>query len=286
MFDTGRFSRMARVSKRTLRYYDSIDLFKPVRVDNETGIRYYGAEQMVELNQIISLKELGLSLDQIRAMLADNLSSQEIYSMLLRKKAEAEQRLLADLRRLRGLEARLQSPEHYLAQGVVLKSVPACSFLSFRSTFRNDELLALCQRVIETVPQRTGRHDIGQFTTLMYNEAFNLDKMDVELGYLMPKSLGMSVLVEDGITLEERTLPPVAEMASVVVVGGTDRNAAGYETVTTWCAQNGYAVNTPERHIVLDLPNDANPDNMVIELQFPVEPLQVNPTTILNEATS
>lgn len=57
MFDTGKFSRMARVSKRTLRYYDSIDLFKPVKVNSETGIRYYSAEQFADLNRIISLKE-------------------------------------------------------------------------------------------------------------------------------------------------------------------------------------------------------------------------------------
>ena len=90
MFDTGKFSRLARVSKRTLRYYDSIDLFKPRRVDSETGIRYYSAEQFADLNRIISLKELGLTLDQIRRMLDDDISAEEIYGMLLLKKAEAE----------------------------------------------------------------------------------------------------------------------------------------------------------------------------------------------------
>ena len=50
MFDTGKFSRLARVSKRTLRYYDSIDLFKPKTVDADTGIRYYSAEQFAVLH--------------------------------------------------------------------------------------------------------------------------------------------------------------------------------------------------------------------------------------------
>jgi DNA-binding transcriptional MerR regulator len=41
MFRIGEFSRIARVSGRLLRYYDSIGLFGPQHTDRATGYRYY-----------------------------------------------------------------------------------------------------------------------------------------------------------------------------------------------------------------------------------------------------
>jgi DNA-binding transcriptional MerR regulator len=62
MFKIGDFSKIARVSTRLLRYYDSIGLLSPGRTDPTTGYRYYMADQLARLNRILALKELGLSL--------------------------------------------------------------------------------------------------------------------------------------------------------------------------------------------------------------------------------
>jgi DNA-binding transcriptional MerR regulator len=75
MFTVGEFSRIARVSKRLLRYYDEIGLLKPIHIDKFTGYRYYSAEQMPRLNRILALKDLGLSLDQIQRLLKDQVST-------------------------------------------------------------------------------------------------------------------------------------------------------------------------------------------------------------------
>lgn len=271
MFDTGKFSRMARVSKRTLRYYDSIDLFKPRKTDNQTGTRYYSAEQFADLNRIISLKELGMTLDQIRRMLDENVSSEEIYGMLLMKKAEAEQKLLEDIQRLRSIETRLQSPDLYLTQGVILKSVPEQPYLSYRNIIHGHELLPLYQTILGKVPQVAGLKNISHFTTLMHWDEFNMERMDAELGYFLPKSQNLRIELAEDVVLTERVLPAVAEMASVILVGGPERYPAGLEAVSRWCEANGYDINKPERYIFLEIPADGNPDETVIELQFPVE---------------
>ena len=67
MFRIGEFSKIAQVSGRLLRYYDKLGLFKPIRIDPETGYRYYSAQQLPALNRILALKELGLTLDRSRA---------------------------------------------------------------------------------------------------------------------------------------------------------------------------------------------------------------------------
>ena len=64
---TGKFAKMANVSERTIRYYDVQGLLKPSIV-MENGYRGYSEEDFARLQRIISLKQLGFSLDEIKAM--------------------------------------------------------------------------------------------------------------------------------------------------------------------------------------------------------------------------
>lgn len=57
-------ARMSGVTARTLRHYDDIGLLEPARV-GANGYRYYEQEQLLRLQQILVLRELGLSLAEI-----------------------------------------------------------------------------------------------------------------------------------------------------------------------------------------------------------------------------
>jgi DNA-binding transcriptional MerR regulator/ADP-ribose pyrophosphatase YjhB (NUDIX family) len=57
-------ARSSGVTARTLRYYDEIGLLNPARI-GENGYRYYEQEQLLVLQQILLLRELGLDLATI-----------------------------------------------------------------------------------------------------------------------------------------------------------------------------------------------------------------------------
>jgi MerR family transcriptional regulator, thiopeptide resistance regulator len=61
-------ARMSKVTSRTLRHYDAIGLLKPARVA-DSGRRYYERKQLLRLQQILLLRELGLGLDAIAEVL-------------------------------------------------------------------------------------------------------------------------------------------------------------------------------------------------------------------------
>ena len=90
MFTVGEFSQLAQVSKRLLRYYDEIGLLKPVQVDKFTDYRYYSAAQLPKLNGILALKDLDLSLEQIRQLLRDNVSTNEMQGLYERQAHPAQ----------------------------------------------------------------------------------------------------------------------------------------------------------------------------------------------------
>lgn len=68
-YSINKLSKISGVSARTLRYYDEINLLKPVRVAS-SGYRIYGQEQLDTLQQILFYRELEFSLEDIKGLLA------------------------------------------------------------------------------------------------------------------------------------------------------------------------------------------------------------------------
>ena len=86
MFNIGEFARLGGVSVRALRHYDEIGLLRPAKVDPLTGYRGYSAAQLGQLNRIMALKELGLSLVQARRLLG-GVTLEELQGMLILRRA-------------------------------------------------------------------------------------------------------------------------------------------------------------------------------------------------------
>jgi DNA-binding transcriptional MerR regulator len=63
-------AHMARVSVRTLHYYDQIGLLKP-GARSEANYRLYGEAELLQLQQILFYRELEMPLDEIRRILSD-----------------------------------------------------------------------------------------------------------------------------------------------------------------------------------------------------------------------
>lgn len=66
LFRIGEFSKKTNISVKTLRYYDKIELFKPVEIDIYTQYRYYSEDQLNDLKLIKELQNLGFSLNEIK----------------------------------------------------------------------------------------------------------------------------------------------------------------------------------------------------------------------------
>jgi ubiquinone/menaquinone biosynthesis C-methylase UbiE len=66
---SGQFAKMARVSVRTVRFYDKQNILKPSFVNENTRARYYTSEDLVKLQQILLYKYLGFSLDEIKELM-------------------------------------------------------------------------------------------------------------------------------------------------------------------------------------------------------------------------
>ncbi|MGV0028295.1 MerR family transcriptional regulator [Phormidesmis priestleyi] len=107
----GDLAKQTGVSVRTLHYYDEIGLLSPSH-RTEAGYRLYDETDIIRLQQIVSLRQIGFSLEQIRECLErDQFSPHHVVQLhlsQLKEQMALQQQLYA---RLDAIATRLQSTE-------------------------------------------------------------------------------------------------------------------------------------------------------------------------------
>lgn len=88
MYKIGEFSTLAKTTIKTLRYYEKEKLLIPAFVDNN-GYRYYETIQLKELAKIISLRQIGLSIHEIKEVL----EGKSLEDILMSRKEKVEEEL-------------------------------------------------------------------------------------------------------------------------------------------------------------------------------------------------
>lgn len=88
LYRIGDFSQKTHIPVKTLRYYDEINLFKPSYTERFSGYRYYEINQIKDIKLICKLKEIGLSLEEIKQF-----QKSKDVSIILNKKKFFEEKL-------------------------------------------------------------------------------------------------------------------------------------------------------------------------------------------------
>lgn len=104
----GELANLTGLTIRTLRYYDQIGLYSPSGY-SDSGYRLYNEYDLSRLQQILALKELGLTLDEIKAILSDDHYDPSEVVLLqinrLKENIRIQQRLLKELQNISSLMA-------------------------------------------------------------------------------------------------------------------------------------------------------------------------------------
>lgn len=85
LYKIGLFSQMNKVTIKALRYYDEIGILKPALIEESTGYRYYTSEQLPILHEILALRQMGFSINEIEEVQKGML----VETMLSKKKSRS-----------------------------------------------------------------------------------------------------------------------------------------------------------------------------------------------------
>ncbi|MQS13308.1 MerR family transcriptional regulator [Streptomyces kaniharaensis] len=272
MLTIGDFAKHGRVSVRMLRHYDAIGLLRPARVDPLSGYRFYGAAQLARLNRVIALKELGFTLQQVRAVLDEEVDAAELRGMLRLRRAELAAAIAADARRLARVEARLRTIESegtMSAHDVVVKRVPSvrvAELTAVAASYQPEDIgpvigplfAELCRRLEEAGVAETGP-SVARYEDAPEGGGAVLIRVGVPVGP------GVAAGAYDFDVVD---LPPIEQAATVVHRGPMDEVMGSSQELAHFIDANGYRSAGYARELYLECPDD--PAQWVTELQEPV----------------
>lgn len=271
MFSIGDFASHGRVSVRMLRHYDAIGLLPPARVDPATGYRSYDAAQLSRLNRIVALKGLGFTLDQVRSILDDEVSADELRGMLRLRQADLESQIAADATRLRQVEARLRLIEEegtMPTDEIQIKSIPGvrvAELTGLADGFEPPAIGPVIQPLYDrlwTALERAHVRPTGPGVAY-YEDAPDGDHVVVHAA--IPVNVAPSEAYEFAVV----DLPPIERAATIVHRGPMDGVLATVQTLARWIEANGYRSAGYNRELYLDY-GDGDPSRWATELQEPV----------------
>ncbi len=271
MIRIGDFSRIARVSVQTLRFYDDLGLLKPVEVDRFTGYRYYAFDQLPRLHRILALKDLGLTLEEIARLLQDEPTTDQLMGMLRLKETELKQRVDEELHRLERVRVRLRQMDEERNMPnyeVVLKKLDPQKVAGVRGKIPSYPEQGPLWRELGAHLSAKKIPTSGACLTLYYSEEPDIDAEvcePVEREY------------PDAGSVRFHTLPAVEQAACVVHNGPFSSIGGAYEFIAKWIEANGYECIGPVREVYLrpakgegQAASQTDPGT-VTEIQYPVK---------------
>ena len=238
MLKIGMFARVSQVSVKALRFYEKMGLLLPAKVDDFTGYRYYSIHQLPRLNRVLALKDLGLSLEQVRSVLQNDLSANEIRGMLRLRQAELEdqmqkmqEQLVRVAARLKQIEMEGKMPEY----DVVLKTIDPILVAGRRIivTENDDHPVGLPEAFSEAYEyvQKNGKQ-AGPSIAVWYTPV-DATVEDVEAAFPLEQSIAET----DRIKVHELPSEQVASVLHKVRMADFD---LALEAILKWIEANGY----------------------------------------------
>jgi effector-binding domain-containing protein len=267
MLKIGDFSRFARVSVKTLRYYDELGLLKPVKVDEFTGYRYYSATQLTQLHRISAMKDMGLSLEEIARLLKDDVSISYILNLLHIKQEEQKRKLEAEAERLLRVEewlAEVEKGGKMPKFEIVIKKIASQKVLSVREIIPDYSHIGELFQKMESYLKKSGTQMTGPPLAIYYDEVFKEKDVDVEVAFPIAKD------VPSKGEFKCKELPGYDQMATTIHKGAYNTIGTAYTALGKWIEVNGYQISGPCREIYMTDPSKTKPSEYVTEVQFPV----------------
>lgn len=249
----GEFAKLTGVSAKTLRFYDEVGLLRPAGTDPRTRYRHYLPQQLQDLATILALKELGVSLAEIRKVMDGKKPNCDRKEILRRLKGEMEQAIVRTRQSLHWVNAALRELEDSSSTvSVVVKQRSAIPVASLRGEGRHYcDILPLEQELLDCVPMERR----GATRGILWHRCADAGVIDGE-PFVELKTLARSATSYDIKQLPSATL--------ACAYSAVDDEAAeqAYDALRRWMKRRGYRLAGAKREIYL---------GQMLEIQFPIQ---------------
>ncbi len=271
MYTIGEFAAIGRISVRMLRHYDAIGLLPPARVDDDSGYRYYADAQLTDLLLIVELRQLGIGLDAIAAVLASADPQAALTAALRQRRVELEAGIADDRDRLDRLERRLRILEgtEIMSTPVEYRPLEALTVYAVSGTapgMGSEFIGPMVGPLIGSLDQAlaTAGRPILEPSVFWY-EPREDERLEVHISY----PADSPALPGDGYDIVE--LPEVPLAATLLHHGDMTGIGDSWMELTERLVADGYRIVGPTREVYVHATGHIPGPDWITELQAPVE---------------
>lgn len=278
LFKIGDFAKLAQISAHRLRNYDKQGLLHPVHIDQDTGYRYYSAEQLGKLNRILVFRGLGLSIAEIKIALIANINVEQMEQMLLQRQTKIEQEIVESKQQLQQVRNRLQQikEESQLpVYDIVVKSLPSYPIASIRMMVRNIRDVAYyCNALHPEIHKelaQIGVHPKSPTINLYHMPNYSETDIDLEASVVV---LAEHLNNPTNSRVKFRLLKEVPKAATLLFSEDYSQIDLAIMSFGQWSAREGYRIADAVREVhYAPMVNTvkSHVGKPVVELQFPIE---------------
>ncbi len=270
LLQIGEYARLVDLSVRTVRYYADLGLLPPAEIDRTSGYRRYRLDQVDRARQLIALKEIGLSLDEIALVLDDQLSERRFRDLLAAKVAELEDdadRLQQQLTQAKGRLAELDRRLEHAMTDITIKQTERKTIAYVRDQIGDigAEIAGLFPRLFAGVDPSAG---VGPGGNIYHHFSEDGSEIDVEAVLPVPDDY-----VPSG-EVALRTIEPTT-VATLTHRGAFNRLHEAHTALLEWVEANGYKVSGPsyEWNIVCTPPVTQDNESYITDIEVEVTPV-------------
>lgn len=269
MFKIGEFSKLVQVSPRMLRHYEKCGLLYPAEIDRFTGYRTYSARQIPLLINIVALRDMGFSIEEIGDILPrfDDIPYMErvLQAKMVQTQGsiEAEQERMA---RLKFMDSTIREGRINMVYDVELKDLPPVKVLSLRKNIDSyDEEGGMWHRIGSFIGQHEVAAQSGGYS-IYHDEEYTEENVDVEV------AIPVMELGEAQGDFVYKELEGIPCAATIRFAGPYDGGyPAAMEKLGSWVEENNYSFAGNIRGFGIVSPSMENdPEKFLTELQVPV----------------
>lgn len=264
MFKIGEFARLNRVTIQALRYYDRLGLLEPIKIDEDNGYRNYSASQMPKLNKIIVLKNMGLTLKEIKDIFDKNLNDWQIKEIIMTKQNQIIIEIDNSKAMLSRIESYLKNTEvECMKYNVIVKETEAYNVATLRDYItENSDQGHLWEELVEHINKYNVK--ILSPCMVLFHNSEKHSMVDAEVVEVIDGQLPATERIQ--VKVLKRTL-----VASVIHEGPYENLNIAYSAISKWIEDNNYVLSGSLRELYIKGEwNSEGPHEYITEIQFPI----------------
>lgn len=263
LYRVGIFSQMNQVTIKALRHYDEKGLLVPRYVDPENGYRYYSASQLPDLHQIMALRKIGFSLEDIRKV-QQGVGKNKLLRM---KKKRILEEIAERTRELSVIESYLSDEEELVEYDIIEKSLPEITIASMTLTIDNYGELINYMPQMDQELERLG----CSYTNPQYCFNRYLDGEYKEEDVRVEICEAVTAMKSGETFLEFSIIPKVENAVCTLHKGSYEQLPLSYQAILSFIDQNDYELADLPRESYIDgMWNKESPEEWLTEIQIPV----------------